>query len=84
MIKTFTATLPAHWASYLINNDPSSFALYGDEGDAELERIDQWCAENSGCCLDVSEDVSFMPRGSLDCPNELPGDYAEFTFQVIE
>ena len=84
MIKTFTATLPAHWASYLINNDPSSFALYGDEGDAELERIDQWCAENSGYCLDVSEDVSFMPRGSLDCPNELPGDYAEFTFQVID
>lgn len=83
MIKTFTATLPAHWASYLINNDPSSFALY-DDGDAELERIDQWCAENSGYCLDVSEDVSFMPFGSLDCPGELLGDYATYTFQVID
>lgn len=84
MIKTFTAILPAHWASYLINGDATSFSLYGDEGDAEIERIDQWCAENSGYCLDVSEEVSFMPRGSLDCPNELPGDYAEFTFQVID
>lgn len=83
-MKTFAVNLPAHWASYLINNDSSSFALYGDEGDAELERIDQWCERNSGYCLDVSEDVFFMPFGSLDCPGELPGDYATYTFQVID
>ena len=83
MIKTFTVNLPAHWASYLINGDATSFFLY-DDGDAEIERIDQWCEQNSGYCLDVSEDSHFMPFGSRDCPGELPGDYAEYTFQVME
>jgi len=83
MIKTFTVNLPAHWASYLINDDPSSFALQ-DDGDAELARIDKWCADNPGHCVDVSEDVSFMPFGSLDCPGELPGDFAQYTFQEVD
>jgi hypothetical protein len=83
MIKTFTVNLPAHWASYLINDDPSSFALH-DDGDAELARIDQWVANNSAHCVDVKEDVFFMPFGSLDCPGELPGDYARYTFQEVD
>ena len=33
--------LPAHWASYLINGDASSFSLDEDEGKTELAVIDK-------------------------------------------
>ena len=77
-METFTAILPTHWACYLINDDPTSFSLYGEEGDAELERIDAWCEANPGACVGVSEE-SEIRHGSPDC-DELPGDYSEFKF----
>ena len=33
--------LPAHWASYLINGDATSFSLNDDGGDAEIAVIDE-------------------------------------------
>ncbi len=39
-IETDTVTLPACWASALINGDESSFSLDDDGGDAEIAAID--------------------------------------------
>lgn len=39
-IETATITLPACWASALINGDESSFILDDDEGAAEIAAID--------------------------------------------
>ena len=79
-MKTETYTLPAHWASYLINGDASSFSLY-DDGDAEIARIDAFCENIGGDCVDVSEESYFSRWNDA---GELAGDMAEFTFQIFE
>ena len=75
-MKTESYMLPAHWASYLINGDASSFSLDEDEGEAELAVIDR-IIENidAGSPVDCSEESIFMtyhdarPYGilSTDC-----------------
>ena len=81
-LKFFRATLPTHWASYLINNDASSFSLYED-GDDEIARIDAWCEDHSALCVGVSEESEFR-HSSWDCPDEYAGEYSEYTFQEIK
>jgi hypothetical protein len=79
-LKTETYTLPSHWASYLINGDPTSFDLYKD-GDAEIKRIDRFLKRNNlGFCLDCSEDEEFSWSNDA---GELAGSTAEFTFEVL-
>ena len=80
-MKTATFTLPAHWACYLINGDPSEFSLY-DDGDEELAYIDQWLAMNGlGHCLDCSERPFFARTCDADT---LAGDMLEHVFEVLE
>ena len=72
--KTIKKTAPLHWASYLINGDPSSFALY-DDGDEEIARIDAWAAKY-GVCVDVI-DKGFMHYNDA---GELSGDTGLYIF----
>lgn len=76
MIKTEEFLLPAHWASYLINNDASGY-----EDDEETEIV-QWlvCNAPGPCvgCADESELCRQGDDGGLMC------ERAVFTFQVIE
>lgn len=39
-IETDTVTLPAYWASAIVNGDYSSFTLHDDGGDAETAACD--------------------------------------------
>lgn len=79
---TETFSLPAHWASYLINGDATSFSLNDGGGDAELKMIDDWLEANTtGGCLDCSEQPEFSwhndgPEPSLGC------DVLDYTFAV--
>lgn len=77
-MKTQTFTLPAFWASALINGDES-----GLEPD-EQTQLDQWLKDNKpGYCIDVSSDESFTQwHDARDYV--LACDCAEFTFQIIE
>lgn len=53
-MKTATYTLPAWWASYLINGDSSSLT------DKETKSIDKWLAsEGNPNFVDCSEEESF-------------------------
>lgn len=72
--------LPAHWASYLINGDATSFSLNDDGGDEEIAVIDQ-IIDNIGLSpVSCSDDPVFMkyhdarPYGVLAC------DCLMFTF----
>lgn len=81
-MKTISYRLPAHWASYLINNDPSSFSLNDDGGDAELKEIDDWL-ENSdvGFCVGCSDEPYFAYWN--DGPNRNQGcDVLDYEFEV--
>ena len=69
-------TLPAYWASYLINGD--------DSGLTSLERkeIDCWCRGNNvGNCLDCSEEAEFAWGNDA---TDLGGDVLDFTFEVTK
>ncbi len=67
-------TLPAYWASYLINGDDSGTSL------EDLKACDQFIADNnlirSRFC-DCSEQF-FSSR--CDAPNQLAGDRCMFTY----
>lgn len=78
-MKTETYTLPAHWASYLINGDASSFSLDDDGGDAEIKLIDDWL-KDVGPCLGCSDETEF--RRYHDAPGVLACDCLEFIFEV--
>ena len=53
-IETITYTLPAHWASALINGDESGFS------DEESEALEAWLNhEGVGACVDVSQESFF-------------------------
>ena len=80
-MKTETYTLPAHWASYLINGDASSFDLY-DEGDAEIASIDRWLeANNLGLCVGCGDEPYFSRWN--DGPSDLAGDMLDFEFETL-
>jgi hypothetical protein len=78
--RTEDYMLPAHWASYLINGDATSFSLNDDGGDEEIAVIDQ-IIDNIGLSpVSCSDDPVFMkyhdarPYGVLAC------DCLMFTF----
>jgi len=78
--RTEDYMLPAHWASYLINGDATSFSLNDDGGDEEIAVINQ-IIDNIGLSpVSCSDDPVFMkyhdarPYGVLAC------DCLMFTF----
>ena len=75
--------LPAHWASYLINGDATSFSLNDDGGDAEIAVIDEFMSDiGEGAIVTCSEEPFFskyhdaQPFGIEAC------DCLEFTFYL--
>ena len=77
--------LPAHWASYLINCDDSSFSLY-DDGDEQLETIDQIIEDiGHGRPVEVSDESSFMKYHDAHDYGVLAVDCLLYTFlELIE
>ena len=74
-IYTWKVIAPAHWAVALIYGDFS-----GIESDEECERIETFLDElrPGTVTADVSE-REFMPPHLTDTPDELAGDYCEYT-----
>ena len=76
--------LPAHWASYLINGDATSFSLNdAGAGDAEIAVIDEFMNDiGEGAIITCSEEPFFskyhdaQPYGIKAC------DCLEFTFYL--
>ena len=73
-MKTTIYTLPAYWASALINGDFS-----GLEDSEEKEINDFIAGENLGSCLDCTTDPEFKRTNDA---GTLAGDCLDFTFQV--
>jgi len=76
-IETYTVIAPAHWASALVNGDYS-----GIECENECQRISDF--EESLLPGSITGDVSepcFIgsARWATDTPDELAGDYCEYT-----
>lgn len=86
MNQRFTEyTLPAHWAPYLINNDPSSFSLNDDGGDAEIALIDGLLEnEGLGHCVGCGDEPEFRKWHDATAYGALAGDVLDFTFELIE
>jgi hypothetical protein len=80
-MKTESYMLPAHWASYLINGDASSFSLDEDESEAELTVIDK-IIENidAGSPVDCSEESTFMTYHDARPYGILAADCLLYTF----
>lgn len=72
-MKTITYTLPAYWASYLINGDASGL----EDSDEEQIRAFMASHRDIGSCMDCSEESWFSHRNDA---NALGGDVCEFTF----
>lgn len=71
-------TLPAYWASYLINGDASGLE------DGEQERIDAWLkAHGNPWCLGCS-DESYFKHTFYDVGGELAGDALDYQFDVTK
>ena len=71
-----TYTLPAHWASALVNDDRTGLT---DEDEHEL---DSWiAAANPGWCVGVNEEPEFCAFHDADT---LPCTCLEFSFQKDE
>ena len=71
-MKIETYTLPAYWASYLINGDASGYS------DEEIAEIDDFRAGKGRCegCSDETEEFSWRNDA-----NKLGGMVTEFYFQ---
>jgi hypothetical protein len=75
MLRTRTFTLPAFYASFLVNGDATSLELY------EVHDILAFTEKHNLLnCVDCSEQY-FSWRNDL---NDLGGDVMEFTFEVGE
>lgn len=74
-MKTFTLELPAHWASYLINGDESSFEP--EDGTAHRE-----CRAVYGDPVDVSEVTFFARHHDATSFGVLACTCATYTFAV--
>ena len=76
-MKTETYTLPAFWASGIINADMSGME------DSEIVEMENWLERNEvGPCLGCSEDAFFAKYHDAST-YVLACDCVEFTFQVI-
>lgn len=68
-------TLPAHWASALINADTSGMT------DEEEQELTQWLeAEKPGYCVGCSDEAFFKWRNDA---TSLGGDCLTYAFQVV-
>ncbi len=77
IMKTETYTLPAHWASALINDDESGM------DDDEISAMNAWLEyAKPGYCIDCGEETFFCKWHDA-IGYSLAGDCLEFTFQVI-
>lgn len=73
MLTTTTYTLPAHWASYLVNGDPMAYS------DQELADILDWLGhEKPGDCTAVSPEHWFAKTNDATWQ---AGDVATYTFE---
>lgn len=75
-MKTQIYTLPAHWASYLVNGDASGLDI------DDKQACGAWLDKHPelGLCLHCSDDATFEATGND--ANSLGGDCLEFTFPV--
>lgn len=77
-MKTETYTLPAFWASAIINTDLSGLS---DEDEAILIN---WLSDvKPGYCLDVSQEPEFTKWHDAQ-DYVLACDCLEYTFQIVE
>ena len=80
-MKTENYMLPAHWASYLINGDASSFSLDEDKGEKELAVIDKIIAD-----IGAGDPIRCSRTAFLTCYHDaspygiLPCDCLQYTF----
>jgi hypothetical protein len=75
-VKLETYTLPAYWASYIVNGDASGLE------DGEQQEIDNFCTScDLGDCLDMANEDEFSWHNDA---NNLGGSTAEFTFEELE
>ncbi|HYG24470.1 MAG TPA: hypothetical protein VEH04_16955 [Verrucomicrobiae bacterium] len=73
-LEPVTYTLPASWASYLINGDASGLE------DGESSRIDYWLlSHNLPSPVDCSEEAHFARSNDA---TQLGGDVLEYTFLI--
>ena len=74
-LLTETYTLPAHWASYLINGDDSGLE------DSEAVEVRDWLKGHPwlGDCLDCTNEQEFSWENDA---NDLGGSVADFVFHV--
>lgn len=80
-MKTETITLPAHWASALINGDLSGY----DSDDLEAIRLftrDMVKGNGSCRCIDVTEHSDFMKYHDAEVYGVLACEASTFTFDV--
>ncbi len=80
---TVVFTLPAHWASYLINNDASSCSLEenGNGLQATLDVINDWMQrEGLRACLGCSDESFFTWHP--DFPHQQGGTCLDYTFTL--
>lgn len=72
-----TYNLPTHWASYLVNSDPTGL------NDDEQETVDRFIdGEGLGHCIWVREESSFMKYHDARLYGVLAGECSEYTFSV--
>ena len=75
-----TAIGPAHWASYIINGDASSFDYYGDDDGTDRAAADAFVKANGQPV--GAEDLGFCR--SCDAPNQLAGNMCLYTFHSVD
>ena len=84
MMRRFVdLTLPAHWASYLINGDDSSLFLNHDQGDEEIALIEKILKEEGlGSCVSCSDEPEFRRTHDATPYGELAGSCLNYTFEL--
>lgn len=87
-ITVLKVTGPAHWASYFINGDSSSFDYYntpddkaGDRDQAAADKFAAWCG---GPIVDCESETSFAWRHDATQFGVLACDVVEYIVHVYE
>lgn len=82
-MKTVTFTLPARWASYIVDGESSSFTIEPEGEEATKKLIDDWRElENLGQCLTFSDEPFFTK--TPDGPDQKGCDCMQFTFELLD